>query len=196
MNRKNIIISVIIALLAAIAIFAITHDLANNNGQVQGGVHSVLSQSQCPSGVATTSPSYMTAGTATTSCIWANDSANYTSLLLQFTASTSGAILGWTYEFSNGNNCDIAGNSSGSGCDWFEEDGVILPATGVLAFMEHASTTITHRWQPGSSTASTSLKAVPIPKVAAKYARARFFIPIGSTSGGVLATPTRIIEGQ
>lgn len=139
---------------------------------------------------ATTTVNYMTAGTATTT-LALYDLSNYDTdetvdsnqIFIQYTASTSAGILNWRFEFTNGTNCDITVPTS---CNWYEEDSVINPALAVAnARWDHSSTTMTHVWQPGSTVASTSLKAIIVPPVAAKYKRVQFFVPIGSVNGAV-----------
>lgn len=132
---------------------------------------------------ATTSPNFMTAGTATTTFnlydttqFFDDSGFDQNQLFIAFKASTSAATLQWQYEFSN------------NAVDWYEEDIPVQYGVGQgISTMDHASTTITHRWLPGSTVASTSYKTLTIPNNAARYKRVVFSIPVGSTAGAVWA---------
>lgn len=122
----------------------------------------------------TTTRSYMNAGTGTTTITSFTPLTDEISLMVQFEGSSTAAVLGWQYEWSNDN------------VNWFEEDlPLSIAAGGTQANIDHASTTITHRWNPG--TVATSSKAVRVPNIPARYTRVKFFIPIGGASGAVWA---------
>jgi hypothetical protein len=131
------------------------------------------------SATATTSPTYMTPGTATSTVVWDSREVDSNTVMIQFTASTSAARLDWYTQYSNNYN-----PSTGNG-DWYNEDARLSSISGI----DHASTTVTHRWLPGSTTASTSLKAVQVSEVASRWKRIVFFIPVGvSSTNGALYT--------
>lgn len=118
---------------------------------------------------ATTTPVYMTPGTATTTLTVSKDKGSVPALFIAFTASTSPAILNWDYQFSN------------NGIDWYEEDDTIE----ALARFDHASTTVAHVWQPGSTTASTSYKTLGMPNTSSKFMRVVFSLPIGTVNSSL-----------
>ncbi len=131
---------------------------------------------------ASTTVSYMVqaTNTATSTIIARTWNIDKTDLWIQFTASTSAATLNWQYSFSNGVQCDTNPN----GCDWFYEDipSYIYPTSLVsLVNIEHASTTITHRWNPGSTSASTTRKVLTLPDIASNWKRVDFFLSASST---------------
>lgn len=125
---------------------------------------------------------FMTPGTGTTTIAFLSHDLEEQYAHLFFTSSTSAARLDWQYQWSNGNSDGVDCSSVQTACEWYEEDQVGVYTTA-LNNVEHASTTITHRWNPGSTTAFTARKALAIPTNRAKYTRAQFFIPAGSTNG-------------
>lgn len=133
---------------------------------------------------ATSTVTYMTPGTATTTLSYSSDGVEKGALYVQFTASTSVATLAWTNQFSNNN------------IDWFEEDiyGSTIGVSQVT--IEHASTTVTHRWTPGNTIASTSRKTLIIPSTPSKYTRFNFSLPIGSTNGAIWAQTANDIRSS
>ena len=129
---------------------------------------------------------FMTPGTATTTLtLAANDfggtesnkdvDENY--IFVTLTGSTSPARVNWSYEFSL------------NGSDWFGEDavsdtignGIVSNASPIM----HASTTIVHSWQPGSTSASTSRKVIKLPNIASNYKRVVFSLPIGGVNASL-----------
>lgn len=130
----------------------------------------------------TTSPNYMTPGTATTTLTFNSTTQgdralpDELNLYLQSTASTSATVWEWKYQYSMNN------------IDWFDEDMQTPSAlTPGLDTYEHASTTITHRWNPGSTTASTTRKIFDVPTYGARYIRAVIGIGIGTANGSLWA---------
>lgn len=131
---------------------------------------------------ATTTQAYLRPGTAlaTTTYVLYTEQSDINALNLTAVSSTSAAVFGWQYAYSNDPSCSTTAN-----CNWFEED---IPAQYGLAngisTQDHASTTITHRWNPGSTIASTTYKTIPLPQVAARYTLVRFFMVNGSATNG------------
>jgi hypothetical protein len=129
------------------------------------------------SATATTTVTYMTPGTATTTYSFAaaSDAAYSTSdidasfLFLQLIASTSATELNWYYEYSNNN------------VDWFKDDTTLSG----IAYVDHASSTITHRWVNGNTVSSTTRKVLAIPDIGSRYKRVVFSLPIGSPNGSL-----------
>ena len=116
---------------------------------------------------ATTSPTYLFPGGATaTSSIISLKGSVENELLLQFTASNTRSTLNWRFQFSD------------DGIDWFEEDqtsiitGAVSDST-LLASIDHASSTVAHRWQPDGA-ASTSRKMIDFPTTNARFGRIVF----------------------
>lgn len=172
--NKNIIISVLIIIILGLGGFY----LFKEEPQKLEGTNT--SSSFLEKGIntteATSSPTYMTPGTATTTLTVSKDKGSVLSLFVAFTASTSPAILNWDYQFSN------------NGVDWYEEDNVIDPTTlALLARFDHASTTVTHAWSPQSSTASTSYKVIDMPDTPSKFSRVRFTVPVGTVNSSIYA---------
>ena len=135
------------------------------------------------SATATTTLSFMTAGTATTTynlgvipgaSVSDNSDVDVNYLYIQFKASTSPAVLQWNYQASN------------DSIDWYNYDSTVAPTTfATAATVDTASSTVFYRWNPGSTLASTSLKVVKIPDISGKYKRVLFSIPAGSVNGAV-----------
>ena len=128
---------------------------------------------------ATTTPKYLTPGTATSTMVvnsYANNSSNTKFdagyLAIQYTGSSSAAVIDYTVEFSM------------DGIDYFGED--VLPDTTSLnqSTFNHSSTTPTHRWGAGSATASTTRKMIE-QKVPFRYQKYTFSVPIGVTNGAL-----------
>lgn len=149
---------------------------------------------------ATTSVSYMTPGTATTTSTvydtYANGAANTyatnnLALEIQFTASSTGSTLGWYYEYAQGNAAANCVSSPGS-CDWYQDDNFTnVNATTTQTFP--VTLTNKYTWLFASSsqgggpiltTNQISNKIVTVQPVA-RYVRAVFFVPIGSTNVAV-----------
>lgn len=182
---KNITLGLMGIVMMAIAVIYITHNPQTVKANVTGITVNSTNQNN-PSGAKGSSTiNYMSAGNATTTYVMNTSQADDVTVNVAFSASTSAATLGWQYEFTSDSGC----NATSTTCNWYEEDANTLLAptnlvTG-LANIYQSSTTITHTWSPGSSVATTSYKAVVIPKVTANAIRIKFFIPIGSVSGGV-----------
>lgn len=131
---------------------------------------------------ATSSPAYMTAGTATTTLTLDNCSDERTaidtaSLLIHFSSSTTPPTLKWRYQFSQDN------------IDWYEEDVALnsnaTTTEAVRTFHEYswlyASTT-----PLAGGTSEDALKLVTVP-VPTRYVRAVFYLPAGSSPADVWA---------
>ena len=132
--------------------------------------------------VATTTVTYMSAGTATTTIThdslqnrFATDGA---ALMIQLKASSTATTLKWKYEFSQ------------DGIDWFQDNQELTT---------NATTTVQVRdskefsWVFASSTPNNGgtgsdfgLKLVNVP-TPARFTRAVFYLPVGSTKGSLLA---------
>lgn len=125
---------------------------------------------------ATTTPVFMTPGTATTTYTFAAGDSSFspsrdadaTYMFLQYNASTTASEVDWKYQFSNDN------------VDWFDEDGTT--ATNAIT-TTHASTTITHKWIPNLT--GFSRKVVAVPFFASNYKRVVFTTPIGTANGSL-----------
>lgn len=130
---------------------------------------------------ATTTPSYMTPGTATTTLTldtytYDTYTTNTTALAIQYTGSTSAAVVDFTVEYSM------------DGIDWYGQNVDASSVSLNQSRFELSSTTPTYRWGAGSTVASTTLKVVEV-SVPTRYVRAQFSVPSGisSTNGAVWA---------
>lgn len=155
--KKYITIAAVLTVVAVAFLFKDEKALAN---PVQ-----VISNNNCRTAVATTTytPMLITAfsNTKTLTCSAYNpDTAMYQGdlmkqavLSIQMTASSSASTLGFTVQYSK------------DGIDWFNEDATLNNSS--IVNVEHASTTITHRWTPGDT--NTNRKAfvlsTPLPYV-------------------------------
>lgn len=146
---------------------------------------------------ATTSPAYMTPGTATTSVVldtgsgnrFAGDSA---ALLVQLTASSTDTLLTWIYEYSQDPKC----SSDETAADWYGGGiGSERNQTGTTTPFGLASSAQEYRLQFASSSPAAgataadnnrSLKLVEVP-LPARCVRVSFYLPTGSTNGAVWA---------
>lgn len=150
---------------------------------------------------ATTTLNYMTAGTGTTSLAYdtytTNSSGTNTlvdnlGLLLQGTASSTGTKFAVTYEYAiptSGVNCATNQNA----CDWYQDNQVGISATTSQAFQ--IVTPNSYVWNFASTsqggavvqgTNNRGLKFLNVPTLA-RYVRAVFSLPVGSTNGAIWA---------
>lgn len=141
------------------------------------------------SGTPTTSPTYITAGTATSTLncdayTLASNNINPLAmdsavLLMNFTGSSTASIVNINFEYSNDN------------IDWYQDG---FSASATTSSVVSIGTTRSLSWTFASSTAglgntlgnSTTTKAVPVP-VPTRYVRAIFTMPAGSAAGAVWA---------
>lgn len=151
--------------------------------------------------VATSSPSYMTPGTATTT--YSVDTGagntfapnNVAILLTQFTASSTASVLAWRYEFSQDSSC----GTNPTTADWYAYDAPITEnAVGTTSPLALSSLPLENKWTFASSTpgagAATSTgadgntikKAILVP-LHTRCARAMFYVPVGAGNAGVWA---------
>ena len=141
---------------------------------------------------ATTSPAYMTAGTATTTSnvydTYVNGNASYATsklaMAVGFVASSTSSTLNWYYEYAQGSNCVNVPTS----CDWYADNTGSL-ATTSPAF--NASLGQTYSWTFASSTqgggapsGNISRKIFTVSPLT-RYVRAVFYMPAGSAAGAV-----------
>lgn len=143
---------------------------------------------------ATSTLTYLTAGTATTTLVYDSYKYNGTgeingkqtfTLGVQFTGSSTASALAWRYEYSNNGNCE----GDEDACDWY---------LGNINTNENATSTFyslyqTHNLIHASSTMGTMTNAqdrmenifeVPI---MARYVRAVFYVPVGRGNGAFWA---------
>lgn len=185
MNKYKITISAIAGFFLICALVSIRTGGAIASGDIPSFFTTTPAIGTATSTVSTTN--FITPGTGTTTFTFAKVNSGQINptqdvdsafLLVQLKASTTATTLNWKYQWSNGTpgtDCYLVPTA----CDWYDEDQV--PAyTLSQNFIEHASTTITHRWQPGNSTASTTNKILAIPYNASNYVRAVFSLPAGS----------------
>lgn len=134
---------------------------------------------------ATTTVTYMSAGTATST--YQFDSPSYSSgkeasnmsvdkiaVYIQFTASTTGSVLGITPQYSNNN------------IDWYNYNAFNSTVTS-SGYTNLASSSITYYYNPNSTIASTTGTVFIVPDVPSVHERLVFSIPVGSTPGAVYA---------
>lgn len=136
---------------------------------------------------ATTSPTYLTAGSATTSLAFASNDAESIDLNLIATASSSSATLQYTIEFSNSVNCPD-GNA-----DWFPEDGYTNTSNTLVT---HGNGARLHSWNLATSTnavaSNFTRKNLSITPVASACTRINFSLSGANSSlwaEAVLAEP-------
>lgn len=173
MNKYKYTLALVIILVFFAVLFGLYKSSVSANPQF------FIRQSLDSNLFATTSVSYMTAGTATsTITVNAYNNGNNTgigtaALLVQYTASSSTSILDHTVEYSMDN------------IDWFGEDA--LPTTFSIGdtTVHHSTTTLTHRWQGDWSNSSTTRKMISYDNIPTRYVRFNFFIPAGATNGAV-----------
>jgi len=143
---------------------------------------------------ATTSPSFMTPGTATTtyqidSGGTFGDGSKLTTLngqdqvymFLMTTASTSATTFAYQIQYSN-NNIDWYGESINQGQNY-----TAIPLSGTASIMLESTSTVTHYYTPGVTTATT--RAILLPPVIAQHERVIFTLPTisGNVNGSVYA---------
>lgn len=139
---------------------------------------------------ATTSPSYMTAGTATTSLVFdsyipgANKISDQAVLLIQLVASTTATTLNTNLEYSQ------------DAIDWYQDGGTMaanyattskpFDISQVNQFKLNYATSTAGLAGIGA-TATSTLTRVLMLKTPTRYIRAVFTLPVGSAAGGVWA---------
>lgn len=132
---------------------------------------------------ATTSPVYMKPGTATTTltnsaCADRATPLDQSSLIVQFTGSSTASSLGIAFEFSQ-DGVDWYSDTVNRGATTTQSVNYNQPTSQLLSF---ASTTV----GGAAGTSARTMRAISVPLVA-QYVRAVFTVPIGSTNGGVWA---------
>lgn len=124
--------------------------------------------------VSTTTPSYMTAGTATTTLVFdsyipgVNKISDEATLLVQNVASSTSSILNIAIQYSQ------------DGIDWYSDNGSVASSTNPLPIQTANSYTWT-----AAGTATTS-KALFL-QTPVRFTRAVFTVPAGAAAGGVWA---------
>lgn len=148
---------------------------------------------------ATTTLTFMTAGTATTTVVQTATNngntmgLNAATLLVQFTGSSTASSLNLTFEYANsdaGVDCSVTPTA----CDWYKDG--LLGAAAVVSTTTQALNlgTVANYTLPfasttvggliGIATRTTRIINVQTP---AQYVRAVFTLPIGSLNGGLYA---------
>ena len=134
---------------------------------------------------ATTAPSFMTPGTATTTVFCPTDGADQLDLDIVLKASSSAAVGGtelrYRYEYSHNN------------VDWYIGQEEIVPTEATSTVRVPANFT-EYAWKYASSTAEasagnadTAFKRVQIKDIGSKYFRVKLYLPAGSANGTVYA---------
>jgi hypothetical protein len=142
---------------------------------------------------ATTTLSYMAAGTATTTNVFDTQLGSATGMdtavfMLQFTGSSTASILNVAFEYSPNNGIDCVTNETA--CDWYSDtlyqnfyatSSQPIIASSLNSYrITFASTTV--GGVGGTSYRTNRVLAVPTPT---RYIRAVMTIPIGALSGAV-----------
>lgn len=137
----------------------------------------------CGSLTATTSPTFMTAGTATTTVTFDSGCATSNSqdssvLSMQLTASSTNTKLAVNFEYSQDN------------IDWYQSN---LSAQATTTPVQDISTAQSYLWSFASTTpglgapaGTRQMKTIVVP-TPTRYVRAVFTIPSGSTNGAIWA---------
>jgi hypothetical protein len=130
---------------------------------------------------ATTTVSYMTAGTATTTLVFdtgvnAAGSTDGAVLLTQFTASTTASQVAYTFEYSQ------------DAVDWYSDrldnGATTTPQINLSTETTYLLTGVGERNGGVAGTSSTTLRAI-VAKTPTRYIRAIYTIPVGSGNGAV-----------
>lgn len=184
--KKNLkyIIGIAIAFTVAVALFVAITPAYKTKANVNAlTIRSSNTQNPVAAN-STTTRVFMTPGTGTTTITNYTENADLLQNNVQFESSSTASTLAWQNEYSDDN------------VNWFEEDnfiqpttlGVVISAFSGLANTDHASTTVVHRWNPG--TVATSSKSFPTPPYPARYTRIKYFLPAGSANGTMWAQTT------
>lgn len=148
---------------------------------------------------ATTTVTYLTAGTATSTTnvydTYANGNGNTyatnnLALEVQFTASSTSSTLNWYYEYAQGTAGANCVNTPAS-CDWYTDDtfqnaSSSQQAISVVNPIKYSWTFASSTQGGGAPTGAISNKVFLVNPVA-RYVRAVFTLPAGSTAGAVWA---------
>lgn len=154
------------------------------------GANQSIFQPRVATSSATTSPNYMTAGTATTTLsvdaheFGESSKIDNASLLVQFHASSSiASTLNFRFQFSDDN------------VNWYNENEVLnINATTTrishgfheYTWLQAASTTEKSTIGNGTATSSQSSRLISLP-TPTRYIRTLFYVPIGSSNAAVYA---------
>src|SRR3990167_3547149 len=184
--KKKIILSSLIVLILSVMIF--------KDHIVEAGAPYFIRVNA--TNTATSTLSYMTAGTATTSLIADIYKVNGVGevsgdmdlrIAVQYTASSTASTLKWRYEYSNGSNCQ----ANPGNCDWYSES--INNAAGTATTTIETMTFKEYSWVFASSTPGAilipkdrALKIITVP-ILAQYVRVLFYMPNASLPGAVWA---------
>lgn len=139
--------------------------------------------------VATTTPVYQTAGTATSTLVYdtyaagSNTKTDSLSLGIQYIGSSTASVLGWRYEYSNGypgNDCITLPLS----CDWYQlgvGNSAVATSTYISGYAENLLVAASS--SPGGRTAPIdgSLKLVNVP-TSTRYVRVVLYSFAGNGS--------------
>lgn len=146
---------------------------------------------------ATSSPTYMTAGTATTTLAFDTSAGNSfapsktAALLVQLTASSTSTTLRWRYEYSQDPLC----GTTGSNADWYAQDSAAFDATATTSPLTYTQGAFEASWTyasttPGAAAGSASANhgnKLVLVQVPTRCVRVMFYLPTGSTNGAVWA---------
>ena len=146
---------------------------------------------------ATTTPTYMTPGTATSTLVFdsfgngSTYSVNSTELFVQFSGSSTTSQLNTTLEYANsysGTDCSLIPTS----CDWYQDTFSNVTAYSTSTTGISLNTIPSYTWTLASSTVNGVLTSGPTKKAVAvkiptRYVRAVFTCGIGGTNCAVWA---------
>lgn len=147
---------------------------------------------------ATTSMNHITAGVATTTLIYDTLSgdavkADAFALNIQFTASSSLAVLRWRYEWAQSRTVDCV--ATPLKCDWYGDS--IDPVGTATSTSLNIESYNEHSWTFASSTLGSSgnsaggnsiaNKLVYLPKIPTRFIRVLFYVPPGAGNADVWA---------
>ncbi len=153
---KNEIFGLIgIAFIASLIFFLNTHRVLGNPGYF-----APLAQTS----PATTTPVFISIGTATTTIVYDSyskngsgqggqgqynpDTTDSATLALQFAATSTSSVLGWRFEYADSGSVDCFMNPAG--CDWYSDNLVASPATSTPNI--NTTNPNSYTWQFASST--------------------------------------------
>lgn len=168
---------------------------------------------QAASSTSTSTPSFMTAGTATTTVVYdaynlggTNQGSSYSpygtnssGLLIQLNATNTSTTLGWRYEYSDTTGTSIDCSATPTACDWYADNfyGMTAASTTPPNVPIVVNTPTSYTWTFASSTSmcdstlsaasnNRGCKIVMVP-TPTRWVRVVFTLPIGSSNGAVYA---------
>ena len=148
----------------AIIVTAVTHKTNANPSLIDVVTLAQYRGLSNPAAIASSSVTYLVAGSASTTMVVGIDRADQAELNIYHVGSTTASVLLFSIDFSDDYNCASASNT----CNWYRED--LNSSSGSL--VTHVAAPVFHTWSP--ALAATSTKNIIVNSLAARFMRVQF----------------------